>query len=211
MRYKYRSLRPFLLKLAVVSFLLLPILAFAETEAGFRFSIDGSSAVIEGYEGDSIYVVIPETLGGFPVSSVGEEALAELCADSVSLPRSIRSLRRGAFRGAKIYEIRFSHGLLEIGEEAFMGCVNLIGAALPETLLTLSGSAFKGCSSLLYVTLPESVRIEEDPFPDCPRLATLAMVLDHPTLMMDGNRLVSRVDSRVLSVLQALSAEDAHE
>ena len=43
MRYKYCPLRPFLLKLAVVSFLLLPILAFAETEAGFRFSIDGRS------------------------------------------------------------------------------------------------------------------------------------------------------------------------
>ena len=190
-----------------ICILLLSLPVYAETEAGFSFSVEGSSAVVNGYEGDDVYLEVPDVLGGYDVCAIGEEAFANLSAECVSLPRSLRAIRRGAFRRAQIREIRFSQGLLEIGEEAFLSCENLTGAALPETLVTLSRAAFSGCHSLLYVTLPESLRIVEDPFPDCPRLATLAMVQNHPALMLIGNKLVSREDSRVISVLSSAFSE----
>ena len=194
-----------------VSILLLSLPAYAETEAGFSFSVEGNYAIVNGYEGNGVYVNIPDVLGGCHVFAIGEEAFANLSAECVSLPRSLRAIRRGAFREAKIREIRFARGLLEIGEEAFLSCENMTGAALPETLISLSRAAFSGCRSLLYVTLPESIRIEEDPFQDCPRLATLAMVQNHPTLTLIGNKLVSREDSRVISVLSSSYPEDPHE
>lgn len=211
MRCKILKILRLLSGCILLSALLLPRLACAETEGGFSYTVVGSIAVIDGYDGAAELVNIPDTLGGFTVTAIGEEALSGLSADSVSLPRSVSVLQKGAFRGARMREIRFSYGLAMIEEEAFAECENLVGAALPETLETLSGGAFKGCSSLLYVTLPESVRIEEDPFPDCPRLKTLAMVQEHPTLSLIGNKLISREDSRVLSVLHALSPEEDHE
>ena len=188
--------------------LALPFAAAAEAADGLRYEILDGAAVVTGYDGAAASLVIPDALGGFPVAAIGEEALAGLAADSVSLPRSLRSIRPGAFRGARMREVRFSFGLLEIGEEAFAGCENLLGAALPETLTRLAPGAFSGCPQLRYVTLPESVVIEEDPFPGCVRLASLPMVLDHPTLRLEGNRLVRREDGRVLSVLSAKDPEE---
>ena len=211
MRYKSVFLELIVLACLQLAAQGLPAYSLAETESGFSYSVVGEIAILTGYEGNEAQVSIPEKLGGVPVAAVGEEALAGLSADSVSLPRSVHVLCSGAFRGAKMQEVRFSYGLTDICEEAFEGCANLTGAALPETLISLAGGAFRGCHSLLFVTIPESVRIEEDPFPDCPLLATLAMISDHPSLMMAGNKLISRKDSRVLSVLSALSPEDAHD
>ena len=207
---RYKSICPALFRVYLLLWIL-PFCALSETDAGFVYSVHDSAAVIEGYVGDAAALQIPSALGGFPVAAIGEEALAGLAADSVTLPRGLAELGRGALRHAAVREIRFSSGLIRIGEEAFEGCENLVGAALPESLITLSSAAFRGCHSLLYVTLPESVIIEEDPFPDCPRLATLAMVRDHPTLLLSGNRLISRKDFRVLSILPALSLEGKNE
>lgn len=150
------------------------------TEKGFTYTVEnGEATVLSGpLETD---VVIPDTLGGYPVTALGESAFSGICevTTSVQIPETVRSLGRCCFFGSNsILSVNLPAGLEYIGDSCFSGsnvsfdeinlALNYIGEAAFEHArvkkLILRGDtaeipyrAFMYCG-LEEVQLPNSVR-----------------------------------------------------
>lgn len=97
-------------------------------------------------------VILPESIGGI----------------------SIRSIGYGAFRKKQIQSISFSNGLVHIGANAFLSCHNLLNVVLPKGLKFLDYSAFAYCIALEEISIPEScLLIRKKAFYQCMRLKTV--------------------------------------
>lgn len=79
-------------------------------------------------------VTIPSTLGGVPVTGIGEKAFS-YCRGmtSVKIPDSVKT----------------------IGKEAFVGCTGLTSITIPKSVTSISSEAFHHCSGL------ESIFVEQ--------------------------------------------------
>lgn len=82
--------------------------------------------------------VIPSTVKGHPVTSIGESAFANCTA---------------------LQSVRFEAPIKSIGTIAFGFCTGLTSIALPEGLETIGQSAFAYCTSLASVTIPQSIQV----------------------------------------------------
>lgn len=127
------------------------------TEKGFTYTVEnGEATVLSGpLETD---VVIPDTLGGYPVTALGESAFSGICevTTSVQIPETVRSLGRCCFFGSNsILSVNLPAGLEYIGDSCFAGsnvsfdeinlALNYIGKSAFECIrvnkLTLRGDA----------------------------------------------------------------------
>ena len=119
-----------LITIAIVlgAFMLMPLKADAETEGVLTYTVSNGEATITDCDtsvsGD---LVIPSTLGGYPVTSIGDSAF-EGCSNltSVSIPSSVTS----------------------IGDWAFYSCYRLTSVSIPSNITNIGSGAFYNCSSL---------------------------------------------------------------
>lgn len=109
----------------------------AETEGDFVYSIHDGQAIITAYTGNASELVIPDTLGGCPVTSIRYCAFREC----VTLTR-----------------ITLAHGINSIGSNAFQGCSSLRHIDLPDSLISIGTHAFYGCPELTQITIPDSIQ-----------------------------------------------------
>ena len=97
---------------------------------------------------DEYWLLVPDTLGGYPVIGAGEYAFFR-CDElqSVDLPLTATCVKANAFAhcGALMYVNM--EGVTEIGDYAFYGCAN-IDMLLPENLASIGEYAFHGCRVL---------------------------------------------------------------
>ncbi len=150
-------------------------------EADFKTEdVDGGVA-ITGYTGTTRDVVIPATIGGKPVVSIGEEAfLAKVLGaqevepglTSVTIPKSVTSIGARAFcNNMELSSITLPDSLKTIGESAFHDCKALSSITIPDSVESIGQGAFKYCGNLTEITIPDKVtRIEIDTFRDCTKL-----------------------------------------
>ena len=123
---------------------LMPIMAMAATEKidGIKWSYTVSggkasvrSGVTKGALGECAAIPpttagaisVPSTLGGFSVTTIGEEAF-----------RDCKSLT----------SVTIPNGVTTIGEEAFEGCESLTTVKIPDSVTTIGRGAFRWCKSL---------------------------------------------------------------
>ncbi len=66
----------------------------------------------------------------------------------------------------------FANALVSIGEEAF-AYASIDKLSIPEGVQTIDKEAFKGCRNLTEVTLPSSLKKIDNPFVDCPNIASV--------------------------------------
>ncbi len=115
-------------------------------EESFQYEIVDGEATITGYTGDSAYVVIPNTLGGVPVTSIREHAFGGCAMERVVIPESVT----------------------EIGDYAFNWCVNLTRVKIPSNVYSIGESAFSSCNALWDVEISEGVKfVGEYAFSGC--------------------------------------------
>ena len=78
-------------------------------------------------------VVIPKTIDGYPVTSIGNSAFSGCSRiTGIAIPDSITS----------------------IGDSAFEFCSELTSIAIPNSVTSIGDQAFFGCSSLTSITIP---------------------------------------------------------
>ena len=104
-------------------------------------------------------LVIPDTLGGASVTSIGDYAFYSCYSlTSVTLPASVTALGGNAFHFcSSLTSVTLPASLTSVGDSAFYDCTSLTNVTLPASLTSIGDSAFYGCSSLTSVTFPASL------------------------------------------------------
>ena len=106
------------------------------TENGVEWGLTKEGVItIAGYSGTSTEVIIPETINGHSVTSIGSDAFSG-CSNltSIEIPSSVTS----------------------IGKGAFFGCSSLTSIVIPNSVTNIGAYAFSDCSSLTIYCVAES-------------------------------------------------------
>ena len=172
----------------IVCALSAPLFAASETVNGitWQYSITNGEATIESGRKRTAAVptdisgqiVIPETLGGVPVTQIGDYAFYDCSSlTEVVIPEGITSIGNAAFAGCSaLTEVVIPEGVTSIGYEAFSGCSALESVVIPEGVTSIGDKTFYDCSSLTKVVIPESVtEIGEWAFSDCSALTEVVI------------------------------------
>ena len=114
-----------------------------DTGYTWTYTISNGEASMGGGSSDSTAIPtstrgainIPSTLGGYPVTRIGDYAFVHCGVSSVTIPDSVTS----------------------IGAEAFEGCSGLTSVILPDSVTSIGSGAFNYCSGLTCVTIPNKV------------------------------------------------------
>lgn len=73
-----------------------------------------------------------------------------------------------------IKNVNISHGVTNIGSDAFDSCTNLLNVNIPDSVTIIGDGAFYGCSSLTNMNIPNSVTLIGDyAFCDCSNLLSV--------------------------------------
>ena len=117
---------------------------------------------IIGYRGTDIHVVIPETIGGLPVTIIGNKAFYRKDLAEVTIPKTVVTIEPLAFAENLLESIDIS-GCVSIGYEAFAGN-KLRVLVLSEFLSSIGPRAFIN-NNLSSITLPGKItNIGKDAF-----------------------------------------------
>lgn len=110
------------------------------TESGLSYTIDGNNEItITGYSGTSSHMVIPDTIDGKPVVTIGARAFeSNEIIETVELPSGLKLLEK----------------------LSFWGCKNLIEIEIPSSVELIRTSSFQACVSLVKVIIYSNTELE---------------------------------------------------
>lgn len=142
--------------------------ALADEEDDFIYTrvkttdeISGYYAKITDYCGDEEVVIIPETMGGYPVRKIESFSLYNynLCTKEVVIPASVREIGEFAFKSCENLEKVTIPGSVAVIENGAFGSLdNLKEVNLSEGLIEIKESAFSSCDSLTELYIPKTVK-----------------------------------------------------
>src|SRR5665213_202673 len=96
---------------------------------------------IKEYTGPGGAVVVPSTINGYPVTSLGCDCFTG-----------------GPFTGStSLTSVIIPNSVTSIGIEAFEGCTSLTSVTIPNSVTSIGSYVFDDCTSLTSVTIPNSV------------------------------------------------------
>jgi len=170
---------------------MLPLMGFAASEEidgdeYFYKVVNGKATITEyfGYGGD---ITLPATLGGYPVTAIGEQAFISYGLDwgvpitgviipegvtsigdmafaysekltSVTIPGSVTNIIHGAFyHCTSLKKVTIPNGVKTIGSSAFADCKKLDSVTISDSVTTIEHTAFHGSDALKCITIPKTV------------------------------------------------------
>lgn len=101
-------------------------------DVNYEYRIVEDSVTIVKYIGNETEIVIPDELGGKPVTAIGDYAFVNQ---------------------RRINRIEFPNGIQRIGSHAFYDCRGLHSVILSDSIMDISDGAFKNCDALHLVEL----------------------------------------------------------
>ncbi|MBQ7011630.1 MAG: leucine-rich repeat protein [Clostridia bacterium] len=118
----------------------------ATAESDFAYIVDANGATITEYKGNAENVIIPEVLGGYPVTAIGKDAFREWgdwLVKTVVLPKTLKRIEDRAFYYCKKMDsIVLPEGLEYIGEYAFALC-GFNEIRIPDSVTLIGKRAFE--------------------------------------------------------------------
>ena len=125
------------------------------TEGDYTYTVAGSNATITGYAGLGGAIVIPATLGGYPVTNIGDMAFYNCTAlTSVTIPNSVTTIGTQAFQDCRaLTSVTIPNSVTSIGDSAFYGCSSLTGVTIPDSVTSIGDYAFSSCTALTTFTV----------------------------------------------------------
>jgi hypothetical protein len=114
-------------------------------ERYFDYTISDGKAIITYFTGnlEGVYdVVIPNTLGGFPVTIIGEYAFLFAPITSVIIPNTVLEIQGNAFNSTELTSIIIPETVTTIGISAFEGS-RITSVTIPEGVTTIMDRAFR--------------------------------------------------------------------
>jgi|GEM_PF-1950046 len=150
----------------------------AAQEGDFTYTLTNGKAEITGYSGSGGAVVIPSTIGGFPVSSIGNLAFYNCTGlTGIDIPEGVTIIGSSAFDSCTgLTGITVPSSVTRIKMDAFNHCSGLNSVTLTKGLTRIDDDAFYGCIGLTSITIPESVTyIGDGVFNSCSGLTSIAV------------------------------------
>ena len=212
-------LRKFALSSIAIALLVAPGWADTQEVGGVTWGYvlqDGYATLTNATsETETLTLVIPASLGGCPVTSIGYRAFAGCyyltnvtipdsvtnigwevfwnCHEllNVTIPESVTSIGERAFSACRgLTSVSIPGSVTNIEYEAFSGCLGLTNVTIGNGVTSIGGRAFSGCSGLTSVTIPDSVTsINGEAFSRCSGLTSVDIpesVVDLSTTAFDG-------------------------
>lgn len=113
----------------------------AETEGDFTYTVSDGNAVITKYSSDESNVVIPDTLGGYKVTGIGDRAFISCTKiKSITIPASITHMDYGAFMNYTIEQINIP------SIESWLGITFATNGESANPLYTGNAYLYIGCN-----------------------------------------------------------------
>ena len=160
----------------------------------YYVSEDNTYCITSLYKGSSTDVVVPSSLGGYPVKIIGDHTFENKSfIRTVEVPDGVVAIGKQAFfmcinlqtvivpEGVVMFGdqcfaacymldyVQVPDSLESVGEMAFLGCYALKEIEFGENLKSIGSCAFHTCTELEKVTVPStSVTIDESAFISCP-------------------------------------------
>ena len=134
--------------------------AYVSSDGQWYYDVNADGTVtITGVKGSASNIVIPATVDGLPVTSIGSDAFYGCTSLSeVTIPNSVTSIGSYAFfECTSLSEVTIPNSVTSIGSYAFWGCTSLSKVTIPNSVTSIGSSAFFYCTSLSEVTIPNSV------------------------------------------------------
>ena len=122
--------------------------------------IDESSFSVRGneimrYTGLGGILVIPASISGIPVTSIGSAAFLNKQLTSISIPDSVTTIGQSAFRENRLTNVTIPNSVTTIGQSAFSRN-RLTSVTIPNRVASIGLYAFAN-NQLTSVTIPRSV------------------------------------------------------
>lgn len=128
----------------------------ASIEPYLTYTVADGQAKITGYSNNGPqYVSIPDTLGGYPVTSIGDFAFSQKNLKVLELPSTLTSIGTWAFSNNQLTILELPEGVTSIGQGAFADN-QLHSIAFPSTWTSIGSSAFSG-NKLTSLVIPEGI------------------------------------------------------
>jgi len=129
------------------------------TDDLYDYEIYQGGAIITKYKGNEADVVVPDEIGGAPVTNIGFYCFeAKYDLKTVVLPDTVTVISEFAFSDCgSLNSINIPDGVTEIQRGAFAACGCLKTMTLPESVAAVREEAFTGCTELesLYAPNPD--------------------------------------------------------
>lgn len=153
--------------------------ASAETYGDYEYKVlDNGTVEITKYSGTDEKVVVPSTINGKKVTSIGKSAFFYCTSlTSIAIPNSVTSIGESAFYECKsLTSITLPNTITSIGKSIFSDCENLKSITIPESVTSIGEYAFSGCASLTSIKIPDSVTsISDWAFTTCTGLTSVTI------------------------------------
>jgi hypothetical protein len=161
-------MKPLQALLALFAFAFLPLYAADLSDLTYT-TTNGKVTITDCDEAATGELVIPDTIEGNPVTSIGRSAFRD-GVPSVTAGRT-------AFRNcASLTSITIPDGVTSIGNFAFSNCTSLTSITIPDSVTSIGDYAFHGCTSLTSITIPDSVTsIGDYTFYECTNLTSITI------------------------------------
>ena len=131
------------------------------SDDGFKYALTlvggVNNAIIMGYEGTKINLVIPSSIENSNVTSIATMAFANKShIASVVISENVKTIAYYAFRNcSSLTSVTIPSSVITIEKYAFSECSNLPNIYIPSTVVNMGTSVFSSCSNLIiYTELP---------------------------------------------------------
>ena len=144
----------------------------------FIYTVTDGKATITDYVGNAADLIIPTTLGDYPVTSIGDRAFENNSyLESVTIGDNITSIGAIAFNSCgRLYSVTIGENVTSIGGAAFMWCNSLTNVIIPDSVTSIGDEAFFECRYLKSVIIGEGViTIGSNAFSDCTNLTSVTI------------------------------------
>ena len=164
----------------------------------YRYHCADDIVYIDKYLGIEDILVMPDTIDGFQVSvindnafyganvkqvtlpcylrKIGKDAFAESALEGINCPDTLNTIGDGAFCLSCLHSIVIPESVSEIGDAAFASCYDLCNIEILAELEVLPEACFSEDTSLTNIILPDGIiEIGDNCFTDCYQLQEIIL------------------------------------
>ncbi len=153
---------------------------YVSSNSEYEYTVKFGEVTLNRYVGNDEDVIIPHSIDGYPVRSLGTYVLEENAWGTIST---------GMFTGVAVKHITIP-GSVTVINDGFVDANHIETIVIREGVQTIENAAFCFCSSLREITIPKSVQyIGEEAFINRNNLRTVYYLgtMDEWTALMDAS------------------------